>query len=144
MDKFMVKGLLTNNDLEKLKKLALNIRKSSLCGLGQTAPNPVLSTLKYFRKEYEEHNLRMEDEHKRQNVRIEQLEKDSKTQTQTLIAIERIAVSVENMQNELSDQGKRLDELESHDGEMWRKVIGYVVSSIVGAVICFIFTQIGM
>lgn len=96
------------------------------------------------REEYEEHNLRMEDEHKRQNRRIEQLEKDSKTQTQTLIAIERIAVSVENMQNELSDQGKRLDELESHDGEMWRKFIGYVVSSIVGAVICFIFTQIGM
>ena len=96
------------------------------------------------RLEYEEHNLRMEDEHKRQNRRIEQLEKDSKTQTQTLVVIERIAVSVENMQNELSDQGKRLDELESHDGEMWRKVIGYVVSSIVGAVICFIFTQIGM
>ena len=96
------------------------------------------------RREYEEHNLRMEDEHKRQNRRIEKLEKESQTQTQTLIAIERIAVSVENMQNELSDQGKRLDELESHDGEMWRKVIGYVVSSIVGAVICFIFTQIGM
>ena len=96
------------------------------------------------RLEYEEHNLRMEDEHKRQNRRIEQLEKDSKTQTQTLVVIERIAVSVENMQEELSDQGKRLDELESHDGEMWRKVIGYVVSSIVGAVICFIFTQIGM
>ena len=96
------------------------------------------------RLEYEEHNLRMEDEHKRQNRRIEQLEKDQKTQTQTLIAIERIAVSVENMQNELSDQGKRLDELESHDGEMWRKAIGYVISSIIGAVICFIFTQIGM
>lgn len=96
------------------------------------------------RREYEEHNLRMEDEHKRQNRRIEKLEKEYQTQTQTLIAIERIAVNVENMQNELSDQGKRLDELESHDGEMWRKVIGYVVSSIVGAVICFIFTQIGM
>ena len=48
------------------------------------------------------------------------------------------------MQEELSDQGKRLDELESHDGEMWRKAIGYVISSIIGAVICFIFTQIGM
>ena len=96
------------------------------------------------RLEYEEHNLRMEDEHKRQNRRIEQLEKDSKTQTQTLVVIERIAVSVENMQEELSDQGKRLDELESHDGEMWRKAIGYVISSIIGAVICFIFTQIGM
>ena len=96
------------------------------------------------RLEYEEHNLRMEDEHKRQNRRIEQLEKDSKTQTQTLVVIERIAVSVENMQEELSDQGKRLDELESHDGEMWRKAIGFVISSIIGAVICFIFTQIGM
>ena len=96
------------------------------------------------RLEYEEHNLRMEDEHKRQNRRLEKLEKESQTQTQTLIAIERIAVSVENMQEELSDQGKRLDELESHDGEMWRKAIGYVISSIIGAVICFIFTQIGM
>ncbi|MBE5805500.1 MAG: NADH-quinone oxidoreductase subunit NuoF [Clostridiales bacterium] len=42
-------------DLEKLEKLALNIKSSSLCGLGQTAPNPVLSTLKYFREEYEAH-----------------------------------------------------------------------------------------
>lgn len=42
-------------DLEKLEKLALNIKKTSLCGLGQTAPNPVLSTLKYFRDEYISH-----------------------------------------------------------------------------------------
>ncbi|MDD2717162.1 MAG: NADH-quinone oxidoreductase subunit NuoF [Candidatus Wallbacteria bacterium] len=42
-------------DLEKLQTLAENIRKSSLCGLGQTAPNPVLTTLKYFRSEYEAH-----------------------------------------------------------------------------------------
>lgn len=42
-------------DLFKLEKLALNIKKSAICGLGQTAPNPVLSTLKYFREEYSEH-----------------------------------------------------------------------------------------
>lgn len=42
-------------DLDKLEKLALNIKKASLCGLGQTAPNPVLSTLKYFREEYLAH-----------------------------------------------------------------------------------------
>ena len=42
-------------DIEKLEELAVNIKKSSLCGLGQTAPNPVLSTLKYFRNEYEAH-----------------------------------------------------------------------------------------
>ncbi len=47
-------------DIYKLEKLALNIQKSSICGLGQTAPNPVLSTLKYFRNEYREHALMKE------------------------------------------------------------------------------------
>lgn len=42
-------------DIEKLEDLARNIKASALCGLGQTAPNPVLSTLKYFREEYEAH-----------------------------------------------------------------------------------------
>ncbi|MFX1259197.1 MAG: NADH-ubiquinone oxidoreductase-F iron-sulfur binding region domain-containing protein, partial [Promethearchaeota archaeon] len=42
-------------DLEKLEKLAKVIKKTSLCGLGQTAPNPVLTTIKYFREEYEAH-----------------------------------------------------------------------------------------
>ena len=42
-------------DIEKLEKLSSNIQKSSVCGLGQTAPNPVLSTLKYFRNEFIEH-----------------------------------------------------------------------------------------
>ncbi|WP_246798214.1 NADH-quinone oxidoreductase subunit NuoF [Alkalibacter rhizosphaerae] len=42
-------------DLEKLERLGNNIKLSALCGLGQTAPNPVLSTMKYFREEYERH-----------------------------------------------------------------------------------------
>lgn len=42
-------------DIEKLEELAYQIKDSSLCGLGQTAPNPVLTTLKYFRHEYEAH-----------------------------------------------------------------------------------------
>ena len=42
-------------DLWELEDLSATIRDSSLCGLGQTAPNPVLSTLKYFPKEYEAH-----------------------------------------------------------------------------------------
>jgi NADH-quinone oxidoreductase subunit F/NAD(P)H dehydrogenase (quinone)/NADP-reducing hydrogenase subunit HndC len=42
-------------DIENLEELAEMIQGSSLCGLGQTAPNPVLSTLRYFRREYEEH-----------------------------------------------------------------------------------------
>ena len=51
----MCEGKAEEEDLYKLEKLALNIQKSAICGLGQTAPNPVLSTLKYFRDEYMEH-----------------------------------------------------------------------------------------
>ncbi len=42
-------------DIDKLEKLAKNIKASALCGLGQTAPNPILSTLRYFRDEYIAH-----------------------------------------------------------------------------------------
>lgn len=42
-------------DMEKLEKIGNLVKSASLCGLGQTAPNPVLSTIKYFRDEYEEH-----------------------------------------------------------------------------------------
>ena len=44
-----------NQDLDYLEELAHKIKDNSLCGLGQTAPNPVLTTLKYFRDEYEAH-----------------------------------------------------------------------------------------
>ena len=44
-------------DIYRLEKLAVNIKKASICGLGQSAPNPVISTLKYFREEYREHAL---------------------------------------------------------------------------------------
>ncbi|MCB9881880.1 MAG: 4Fe-4S binding protein [Planctomycetes bacterium] len=45
----------SERDLVDLEDLARNVRRSSLCGLGQTAPNPVLTTLRYFREEYEAH-----------------------------------------------------------------------------------------
>ena len=47
-------------DIYKLEKLAVNIQKSSICGLGQSAPNPVISTLKYFREEFREHAIQKE------------------------------------------------------------------------------------
>lgn len=48
-------GKAVMEDIDRLEELAVNVKKSSLCGLGKTAPNPVLTTLKYFRSEYEEH-----------------------------------------------------------------------------------------
>lgn len=44
-----------DGDIELLEELAMKIKDGSMCGLGQTAPNPVLTTLKYFRNEYEDH-----------------------------------------------------------------------------------------
>ena len=51
----ITKGQATMEDLDKLEELCYYIKENSLCGLGQTAPNPVLSTLHYFRDEYEAH-----------------------------------------------------------------------------------------
>ena len=44
-----------DGDIELLEELAIKIKDGSMCGLGQTAPNPVLTTIKYFRNEYEDH-----------------------------------------------------------------------------------------
>ena len=45
----------TKEDIDNLEKLAYSIQKASVCGLGQSAPNPIISTLRYFRDEYNEH-----------------------------------------------------------------------------------------
>jgi bidirectional [NiFe] hydrogenase diaphorase subunit len=50
----ILQGEGTQADIEMLERLCIVLRETSLCGLGQTAPNPVLSTLKYFRHEYEQ------------------------------------------------------------------------------------------
>ena len=47
----------TQDDITKLEKLAKSIQKASICGLGQSAPNPVLSTMKYFKEEFMEHAI---------------------------------------------------------------------------------------
>ena len=93
------------------------------------------------RAEYEEYQKRMEQEDHRQNRRIEQLEETTKQINALTVSIEKLAQSVESMQEA---QGKRLVSLESKDGEMWRKVVGYVITAVIGIVLGFAFTQIGM
>ena len=51
----IIAGVGKSEDIDLLEELAGSIKTGSLCGLGQTAPNPVLTTLKYFREEYEAH-----------------------------------------------------------------------------------------
>lgn len=96
------------------------------------------------RGEHEEFVKRIDEENERQNHRIAALEENIKQSTALVANVERLAVNMENMLKEQERQGKRLEALESRDGEMWRKAVGYAVTAILGIVIGFIATQIGM
>lgn len=98
----------------------------------------------WSRNEQEQYAQRMEDEHKRQNHRIEELKKALEQNNKLIVSVEKLALNMENMQKEQKDQGERLEKLENRDGEMWRKVVGYVITAVIGIVVGFIFTQIGM
>jgi Pyruvate/2-oxoacid:ferredoxin oxidoreductase delta subunit len=52
---YITRGYGQEGDIDQLEELCKSIKAGSLCGLGQTAPNPVLTTIKYFREEYEAH-----------------------------------------------------------------------------------------
>lgn len=96
------------------------------------------------RAEHEEFRRRMEEEHNRQNMRIRLLEEQTKQVTDIAISVRELALSVKQMAETQKEQSEKLEKLEEQDGEMWRKVVGYIVTAIVGIVIGFVFKQIGM
>lgn len=96
------------------------------------------------RAEHEEFRRRIEEENKRQDKRIELLEENVREMGALTTSVEKLAQSMESMVKEQEKQGKRLEVLEGRDGEMWRKVVGYVVTAVIGIVLGFVFTQIGM
>lgn len=96
------------------------------------------------RGEYNEHNLRMEDEHKRQNNRISTLEKAFEQNNRLIVSVEKLALSMETMQKEQKDQGEKIEALESRDGDMWRAIVKQAVMLLLGGVIGYFLTQIGM
>ncbi len=106
----------------------------------------------YIRKEEHEvfadlmksENRRLEEENNRQNKRIAALEETVRQIGALTSSVERLATNMENMLKSIDAQGKRLEALESRDGEMWRKVVGYVTTALIGGVIGFALKQIGM
>lgn len=96
------------------------------------------------RAEHEEFRKRLEEQNQRQDKRIALLE-DSVRQIGALTtSVEKLALSMESMAKEQERQGERMEVLEGRDGEMWRKIVGYITTAVVGIVIGFIFTQFGM
>lgn len=93
---------------------------------------------------HDEFALRMDEEHKRQNKRTSDLETKVKDIGDLTASVASLAKSVEQMAKAQEKQNKRLEALEARDGEMWRKIVGYAVTFIVGAVLTFVFAKIGL
>lgn len=96
------------------------------------------------RAEHEEFCKRVEAEDRRQNKRLEILEEQTKQFTDLVLSIQELAQSVKQLAEIQKTQGEKLDELESRDGEMWRRVSGYVIISIVGLVVGYLFHKLGL
>lgn len=96
------------------------------------------------RAEHEEFVKRMEDEDHRQNRRIEILEKSVQQFTSLTASVEKLALNMENMLKEQEAQGNRLEALEDRDGEKWRTVTSYIMTTVIGIMIGYIFTLLGM
>lgn len=97
-----------------------------------------------FRRAIDTSFQRLNDEDNRQNKRLSQLEDRTQQISELTVSIQRLATNMENMLKVQEQQGKRLETLEGRDGEMWRKVVGYVATALVSIILGFVFAQIGM
>ncbi len=97
-----------------------------------------------FARRMEAENQRLEDENNRQNRRLEVLEENVREMSTIATSVEKLATNMEGMLKEQEKQGKRLETLESRDGEMWRKVTSYVITCLAGAVLALVLTHIGL
>lgn len=96
------------------------------------------------RAEHEEFCKRVEAEDHRQNERLEILEEQTKQFTDLVLSVRELALSVKQLAEIQKAQGEKLDELESRDGEMWRRVSGYVITSVIGLVVGYLFHKLGL
>ncbi len=96
------------------------------------------------RAEHNEFCKRIEEENQRQNKRLTAVEEATKEIQSLTVSIQKLADNMEIMCKTQEAESRRLSELESRDGEMWRKVTGYIVTAVVGIVIGYIFTQFGI
>ena len=92
---------------------------------------------------FEDCKRSQEAENKRTNHRLNNLEESTKQISSLAISVEKLALSIETMVEEQKEQREELEELKSRDGEMWRKVTGYVITAVIGIILGFLFQQIG-
>lgn len=96
------------------------------------------------RSEHEEFAKRMDEANDRAAARIKILEESMTKFSAVQASMEKMETVMTSTLKEIEKQGARLERLEQKDGEMWRKVVGYIITAIVGIVIGFVFKQLGM
>lgn len=96
------------------------------------------------RGEHEEFRRRMEEDHGRTNKRLSILEETVKRIGELTVSIEKLATNMQNMTDVQKEQGQKLEALEARDGQMWRKVVGHLVTSIISIIVGYLFAQIGI
>ena len=93
------------------------------------------------RAEHEEFRRRLEEENRRQDKRIELLEDNMRELNQLTASVSKLASSIESM---VKKQGRRLETLEDRDGAMWRKVVAYGATALVGIFVGYVARQLGL
>ena len=107
--------------------------------------NPVTHReLEQFRDLMESENDRLKEENDRQNHRLSNLEETGKEISNLTAATQKLADNMENMLKIQERQEKRLEQIEGRDGEKWRKMLSYIGTAILGAVLAIVFAKIGL
>lgn len=86
----------------------------------------------------------MEEDHDRTNKRLSILEETVKRIGELTVSIEKLATNMQNMTDVQKEQGQKLEALEARDGQMWRNVVGHLVTSIISIIVGYLFAQIGI
>ena len=96
------------------------------------------------RNEHEEFAKGVDREQVRQNKRIADLEVTVRQINNLTLSVQKLAINMEHMLVNQTEQSKRLEELENRDGEKWRSISMYVLTVVVGAVLGFALQQVGI
>lgn len=96
------------------------------------------------RAEHEEFARRIDAQEKRQDRRLELLEENVREIGALTVSVQKLAQSLQSMVKEQEQQGRRLQALESRDGEKWRKLMGYIATALTsGAVTLLLSHMVG-
>lgn len=99
----------------------------------------------YLRRyEHQEFARDVDREQARQNKRIADLEATVRQINNLTLSVQKLAINMEHMLVNQTEQSKRLEELENRDGEKWRSISMYVLTAVVGAVLGFALKQVGI